>query len=303
MKHAVTTTCLSLFLLAPTPFLMKGTSAPSRLVGGSSPSPVLTAKIVLRDGRTHIARLDGVGCSVAMCSRVAMKAKSADGSLVTTRLDGIAAIQETNAGQAVFALKDGIQQRLWLVRDFRVLYLVKADGGTEKLDLAQVRSVQFGEARPAGAVREAVRAALLPQNQRTAAPDFSLPDASGKRRKLHDYRGKALLVDFWATWCHGCEEEIPRFKEFARRYGSRGFTMLGVSLGEGGWIALKPFLAETKVTYPVLLGDERTAQRYGVQALPDTFLIDRQGRTAAVYRGLVDRRDVESDLRAVLAEP
>jgi hypothetical protein len=147
MKYAVTATCVSLFLLAPTPFLVKGSGVPAALAdAGGSPSPALTAKIVLRNGRTQIARLDGIGCPAAICSRVAMKAKSADGSLVTTRLDRIAAIQGTNAGPILFALKDGRQQRLSPVRDFRVLYLAKGDGGTEKVDLAQVRRVQFAEA-------------------------------------------------------------------------------------------------------------------------------------------------------------
>jgi hypothetical protein len=149
MKYAVTTACLSLFFLAPTPFLVKGSGVPAALVDiGGSPSPALMAKIILRNGRTQIAKLDGVGCPAAICSRIAMKAKSADGSLVTTRLDRIAAIQGTNAGEISMALKDGRQQRLSLVRDFRVLYLVKGDGGTETLDLAQVRRVQFAEAQP-----------------------------------------------------------------------------------------------------------------------------------------------------------
>ena len=90
-----------------------------------------------------------MGCPVAICSRVVIKAKSADGALVTARLDRIAAIQDTNAGQILFALKDGTQQRLSLLRDSWVLYLAKTDGGTEKLDFAQARSVQFAEARPA----------------------------------------------------------------------------------------------------------------------------------------------------------
>jgi len=225
-----------------------------------------------------------------------------DGSLVTTRLDHIAAIQETDSGQTLLALKDGTEQRMSLIRDFRVLYLAKADGGTEKLDLAQARSVQFAAAQRAGAATGTMRATLLPPNRRTAAPDFALPDASGKSQKLHDYRGKAVLVDFWATWCHGCKVEIPWFAGFAKTYGPEGFTMLGVSLDEGGWKVLNPFLAETKVPYPVLLGDEATAKRYDIQALPDTFLIDRQGKIAAVYRGLADRQDVESNLLSVLAE-
>jgi len=74
-------------------------------------------------------------------------------------------------------------------------------------------------------------------------------------------------------------------------------------LDEGGWKVLKPFLADTNVPYPILLGDDATAQRYGIKNLPDTFIIDRQGRVAAVYwAGLVDKDDVAANIRTLLSE-
>jgi peroxiredoxin len=146
----------------------------------------------------------------------------------------------------------------------------------------------------------AVRAVLHPENQRKPAPDFALKEASGKTVKLTDYRGKVVLLDFWATWCHGCKQEIPWFSEFQRTYGSKGFAVVGVSLDEGGWTVLKPFLAATKPPYQMLLGDDSTAQRYGIKSMPDTFLIDREGRVAAAYTGLVDKDDVESNIKALL---
>jgi thiol-disulfide isomerase/thioredoxin len=113
----------------------------------------------------------------------------------------------------------------------------------------------------------------------------------------------AVLFDFWATWCTGCKKEIPWFSEFQRTYGSERLSVIGVSLDEGGWKVVKPFLADTKVPYRVLLGDDSTAQRFGITNLPDTFLIDHQGRVAAVYRaGLVDKDDVESNVRILLSE-
>jgi peroxiredoxin len=82
-----------------------------------------------------------------------------------------------------------------------------------------------------------------------------------------------------------------------------GFAVLGVSLDEGGWSVVKPFLAKTHIPYPILLGDDPTAQRFGIQSLPDTFLIDRQGRLAAAYRaGLVDRNDIEANIKALLSQ-
>src|SRR6266702_719356 len=122
----------------------------------------------------------------------------------------------------------------------------------------------------------AVRAILQPASERKTAPPFALKDSSGKTITLKTYRGEVVLLDFWATWCTGCKKEIPWFSEFQRKYGEKGFAMVGVSLDEGGWNVLKPFLAENKVPYRMLLGDEPTAQRYGIANLPDTFLIDRQ---------------------------
>jgi peroxiredoxin len=146
-----------------------------------------------------------------------------------------------------------------------------------------------------------VRAALQPATERKPAPDFVLKDSSGKTVKLKNYRGKVLLLDFWATWCHGCKEEIPWFSEFEKVYGKKGLVVVGVSMDEDGWKAVKPFLAETHVPYRMLLGDEATAKRYGIGNLPDTFLIDRNGKVAAAYvAGMVDKDDVEANIKAIL---
>ena len=157
---------------------------------------------------------------------------------------------------------------------------------------------------PATAVAQpGVRAIVQPASERKAAPQFALKDSTGKTINLTDYRGKVLLLDFWATWCTGCKLEIPWFSEFEKAYGARGFAVVGVSMDENGWSVVKPFLAENHLPYPILLGDGPTAQRFGIQALPDTFLIDRQGRVAAVYkRGLVDKKDVEVNIKALLSE-
>jgi cytochrome c biogenesis protein CcmG/thiol:disulfide interchange protein DsbE len=130
-----------------------------------------------------------------------------------------------------------------------------------------------------------------------------LKDSVGRTAKLTKYRGKVLLLDFWATWCTGCKTEIPWFAEFQRKYGKKSFAVVGVSLDEGGWNALKPFLAEHPIPYRILLGDDSTAQRYGIQNMPDTFLIDRQGRLAAAYvAAIVDRDDIEANITTLLSK-
>ncbi|HTS26715.1 MAG TPA: TlpA disulfide reductase family protein [Bryobacteraceae bacterium] len=156
----------------------------------------------------------------------------------------------------------------------------------------------------AAAAQPVKRADLQPAGERKPAPEFALKDSAGKTAALKKYRGKVVLLDFWATWCHGCKEEIPWFAEFAKTYRKRGLEVVGVSMDEGGWAVLKPFLAENHVPYRMLLGDEETAKRYGAaDNLPDTFLIDRKGRVAAAYvAGLVDKDDVEKNLKAMLAQ-
>jgi peroxiredoxin len=155
----------------------------------------------------------------------------------------------------------------------------------------------------AAAEQPSVRAALQPAKERKAAPEFALKDSSGKTVKLKDYRGKVVLLDFWATWCHGCKQEIPWFSEFERTYGAKGLAVVGVSMDEGGWKVLRPFLAETPVPYRMLLGDEATAKLYGIETMPDTFLIDQHGKLAAAYRaGLVDKDDVEANIKALVSK-
>jgi peroxiredoxin len=148
-----------------------------------------------------------------------------------------------------------------------------------------------------------IRAALKPVGERKRAPEFSLQDTSGKTATLLSYRGKVVLLDFWATWCGGCKEEIPWFVEFHKTYGSKGLAVVGASLDDG-WNVLKPFLAEHNIPYRIVLGDDALSKGYGIEGMPDTFLIDRQGRIAAAYRaGVVDRNDVEANIKALLVEP
>jgi cytochrome c biogenesis protein CcmG/thiol:disulfide interchange protein DsbE len=121
---------------------------------------------------------------------------------------------------------------------------------------------------------------------------------------LSDYRGKVVLLDFWATWCGPCAMEIPWFMDLERRNKDRGFAVLGVSMDDEGWDAVKPFVAKLGVNYRVLMGNDLTAQLYGgVDALPTTFLIDREGRIAAVHVGLADRRDFDDGVERLLQDP
>jgi cytochrome c biogenesis protein CcmG/thiol:disulfide interchange protein DsbE len=135
------------------------------------------------------------------------------------------------------------------------------------------------------------------------ASDFTLQDSSGKTVKLANYRGKVLLLDFWATWCTGCKEEMPWFIEFQQTYGAKGLATVGVSMDDS-WDVVKAFLASHKIPYTIVLGDEATAKKYGSNdGLPDTFIIDKRGRIAAAYIAKkVDKDAVEAKIKALLAE-
>src|ERR1700743_3023561 len=121
--------------------------------------------------------------------------------------------------------------------------------------------------------------ALKADGSRQQAPEFALKDSSGKLVHLSDFKGKVVLLNFWATWCGPCKIKIPWFIEFENIYKNRGFAVLGVSMDDDGWRAWKPFLREKAVNYRVVLGDGPVARMYGgVESLPTTFLIDREGR-------------------------
>ncbi len=148
---------------------------------------------------------------------------------------------------------------------------------------------------------ESVRAAVKAETKRNPAPNFSLKDADGKVVKLSDYKGKVVLLNFWATWCGPCKIEIPWFIEFEQNYRDKGFAVLGVAMDEEGWAAVKPFVAARKVNYRMVIGDDMTAQMYGgVDSLPTSFLIDREGRTAAVHVGLVSKKVYQDDIAQLL---
>jgi peroxiredoxin len=152
------------------------------------------------------------------------------------------------------------------------------------------------------ALAQSASSVLKPINERKAAPEIKLQDSVGKQAELKDYRGKVVVLDFWATWCHGCKEEIPWFAQFQRKYGDRGLNIIGVSLDEDGWKVVKPFIKEAAVPYRIVLGNDSTAKAYGIGNMPDTFLIDRNGRVAAAYVGMIQKENVEKNIRALLAE-
>jgi cytochrome c biogenesis protein CcmG/thiol:disulfide interchange protein DsbE len=150
-------------------------------------------------------------------------------------------------------------------------------------------------------LRTLAAAALFLAQANKPAPGFTLQNPAGAKISLADYKGKVVLLNFWATWCVGCKEEIPWFVDFQTKYKPEGLEVLGVSLDDEGWKVLKPYLAEHPMNYTVLLGNDDVATLYGgVDALPTTLLIDRNGNIASSHLGVVDRVAVEKELQALL---
>ena len=133
------------------------------------------------------------------------------------------------------------------------------------------------------------------------APGFTLNDSRGVAVRLSDYKGRVVLLNFWATWCHGCVLEIPWFIEFQEKYKDNGLSVIGVSMDEE-WKPVNAFVEEKKVNYSIVIGNEGLGKLYGLNSMPMTLLIDRSGEIAASYTGVVDKGVCESKLRTLLQE-
>jgi thiol-disulfide isomerase/thioredoxin len=122
------------------------------------------------------------------------------------------------------------------------------------------------------------------------APDFTLQSLEGKNVQLSGYKGQAVLLNFWATWCGPCKIEMPWFVELQKEYGPQGLQIVGVAMDDSSKDDIAKFVKEMGVNYPILLGKEDVGQQYGgVNVLPTTFFIDRDGKIVAREFGLQSR--------------
>ena len=143
---------------------------------------------------------------------------------------------------------------------------------------------------------------LVGNVQGAKAPDFELPSLDGRKVKLSDYRGKAVLLNFWATWCPPCKIEMPWFVELQKQYGKDGLVVIGVAMDDSEPQKISEFAHEMGLNYPVLLGTDQVSDDYGnVQYLPTTFYIDRDGKIINKAAGLFDRQQIEDDVKKALA--
>ena len=141
------------------------------------------------------------------------------------------------------------------------------------------------------------------------APDFTLKTLDGKTAKLSDYRGKAVVLNFWATWCGPCKIEMPWLVDLNTKYGPQGLVILGVAMDEDvdtkDWVQkdVQKFAHEMSVNYPVLFGTSEVGDTYGgVQFLPEIFYIDRNGKVVEHAVGLKGRGEIEDNIKKALGQ-
>lgn len=134
----------------------------------------------------------------------------------------------------------------------------------------------------------------------SVAPDFSLQDLNGQPLNLADYRGKIVVLDFWATWCAPCRDEIPHLVQLQDKYRDQGLQLVGISMDDGAK-PVREFYQQFKMNYPVALGNEKVAEAYGgILGLPIAFLIGRDGRIQAKYTGEVNMSVLEQEIKMLV---
>jgi thiol-disulfide isomerase/thioredoxin len=142
------------------------------------------------------------------------------------------------------------------------------------------------------------------------APTVSLKDLNDKDVNLQQYKGQVVLVNFWATWCAPCKEEIPWMIEFQQKYSSRGFTILGISMDADGKKAVEPFLDKQRfdvdgqkvaMDYPILIGNDEVGDKFGgILGLPTSMLITRDGKKVRTIVGIINREEISKEIESLL---
>jgi peroxiredoxin len=133
------------------------------------------------------------------------------------------------------------------------------------------------------------------------AAEWELKDINGKVIKLSDFKGKVVILDFWATWCPPCRAEIPSFVELQDAYKNKGVQIIGISLDQDGAAVLKPFIEKNKINYPIVIGTPKVTADYGgVEGIPTTFIIDKTGKIVAKHVGLTEKSEFEKEIEPLL---
>jgi peroxiredoxin/YHS domain-containing protein len=147
-------------------------------------------------------------------------------------------------------------------------------------------------------------AAYIPPALPRPAPDFTLANLSGEKMALKDFRGKVVLLDFWATWCKPCVKSMPALQKLHDQLAPQGFTVLGISIDEDGEKNVGAFVKKHKTNYPILLDAEQNPayEIYKVKAIPMMFLIDKKGQIVKQWIGVTALKEVETAAASLLVK-
>ena len=181
-----------------------------------------------------------------------------------------------------------------------LLILMFVFGGCKKKKTEPVQQTEAGaEIKPTQPIADSTSSAP----DTNPAPAFTLQDLNGKDVSLADFRGKVVIIDFWATWCPPCVKEIPHFIELYEQYKDKGLAMLGISLDREGAGVVKAFVQKYQIKYPIMMTDGKVDKAFGpITSIPTTFLIDSAGNITKKYVGYNSKAVFEADIKTLLAE-
>jgi cytochrome c biogenesis protein CcmG/thiol:disulfide interchange protein DsbE len=144
---------------------------------------------------------------------------------------------------------------------------------------------------------------IAPVGERRPMPELAMAQLDGGTWRMTEHRGQVVLVNYWATWCGPCWEETPGLIRLSKELGPKGLAVVGVAIDEGGTEKVTSFVNDLHVPYPIALPEKMSQMEYGMEGVPTTILVDRQGRVAKTYVGAVRQADFRTDVESLLNEP